>query len=120
MENEKQVKLPDWTWGFHGHRCPVMPIGYRMGVIAIRGLEMERVKDHGAFASPEMGMGHPQTCMMDGIMSATGCTYGKLAMERLDCGTVAMVLYATDKGAVRIHLRSDFQDELGKEESEHA
>ena len=61
-----------------------------------------------------MGVGHPQTCMMDGTMAATGCTYGKLMMERLDYGKVATILYAPGKGAVRIYLRSEFQDELGK------
>ena len=116
MKNETQIKLPDWTWEFHGHRCPFMPIGYRMGVVAMRELGMEKVRDHGAFALPEMGVGHPQTCMMDGVMAATGCTYGKLMMERLNYGKVATILYAPGKGAVRVYLNSDFQDLLGKEE----
>ena len=116
MKNETQAKLPDWTWEFHGHRCPFMPIGYRMGVVAMRELGMEKVRDHGAFALPEMGVGHPQTCMMDGVMAATGCTYGKLMMERLNYGKVATILYAPGKGAVRVYLNSDFQDLLGKEE----
>lgn len=116
MKNESQLKLPDWTWEFHGHRCPFMPIGYRIGVVAMRELGIERVKDHGAFALVEMGVGHPQTCMMDRVMSATGCTYGKLMMERLNYGKVATILYAPGKGAVRVHLNSNFQDLLGKEE----
>ena len=82
----------------------------------MRELGIERVKDHGAFALVEMGVGHPQTCMMDRVMSATGCTYGKLMMERLNYGKVATILYAPGKGAVRVHLNSNFQDLLGKEE----
>jgi len=93
-----------------------MPIGYRMGMIAMRALGIEKTRDHGAFALSEMGVGHPQTCMMDGVMSATGCTYGKLMMERLNYGKVATILYAPKKGAVRVYLKSDFQDTLGKEE----
>jgi len=54
--------------------------------------------------------------MMDGVMAATGCTYGKLMMERLGYGKVAIILYAPAKGAVRLYLRSEFQDELGKQE----
>jgi formylmethanofuran dehydrogenase subunit E len=23
--------LPEWVFEFHGHRCPFVPIGYRMG-----------------------------------------------------------------------------------------
>ncbi|MDG7008555.1 MAG: TraR/DksA C4-type zinc finger protein [Nitrososphaerota archaeon] len=110
------VILPDWTWEFHGHRCPFMPIGYRMGLAAMRELGVGRAKDHGVFALVEIGVGHPQTCMADGVMSATGCTYGKLMMERLGYGKMAMVLFAPGKRAVRVYLRSDFQDELGKQE----
>ena len=93
-----------------------MPIGYRMGVAAMRELGVERVKDHGVFALVEIGVGHPQTCMADGVMSATGCTYGKLMMERLGYGKMATILCAPGKGAVRVYLRSEFQDELGKQE----
>ena len=108
--------LPEWTREFHGHNCPFMPIGYRMGLVAMHELGVERVRDHGVFALVEIGVGHPQTCMADGVMAATGCTYGKLMMERLGYGKIAMVLYAPGKGAVRVSLISEFQDELGKQE----
>ena len=108
--------IPDWTWEFHGHHCPFMPIGYRMGLVAMRELGVERLKDHGVFALVEIGVGHPQTCIADGVMSATGCTYGKLMMERLGYGKMAMVLHAPGKGTVRVYLRSEFQDELAKQE----
>ena len=26
--------IPEWAWEFHGHRCPFMPLGYRMGKLA--------------------------------------------------------------------------------------
>jgi formylmethanofuran dehydrogenase subunit E len=87
-----------------------------MGLVAMRELGIERTKDHGAFALVEIGVGHPQTCMADGVMSATGCTYGKLLMERLGYGKMAMILYAPAKGAVRVYLRSEFQDELATQE----
>jgi formylmethanofuran dehydrogenase subunit E len=93
-----------------------MPIGYRMGLIAMRELGVARAKDHGIFALVEIGVGHPQTCMADGVMSSTGCTYGKLMMERLGYGKMAMVLHAPTKGSVRVYLRSEFQDELATQE----
>ncbi len=93
-----------------------MPIGYRMGLVAMMELGVARTRDHGVFALVEIGVGHPQTCMADGVMSATGCTYGKLMMERLGYGKMAMVLYAPGKGAVRVYLRSEFQDDLGRQE----
>lgn len=109
-------EIPEFAWEFHGHRCPFMPIGYRMGKIAMEKLGVSKIKDHGAFALSEMGVGHPQTCMMDGIQAVTGCTYGKLMMERLNYGKVAMVLYVPGKGAIRVSALPEFQDELGKKE----
>ena len=110
------VSLPAWTWEFHGHRCPFMPIGYRMGLAAMRTLEVERTKDHGVYALVEIGLGHPQTCMADGVMASTGCTYGKLLMERLGFGKMAMILHAPGRGSVRVALKAEFQDDLGREE----
>jgi formylmethanofuran dehydrogenase subunit E len=109
-------EIPEFAWEFHGHRCPFMPIGYRMGKVAMEKLGMSKIRDHGAFALSEMGIGHPQTCMMDGIQAVTGCTYGKLMMERLNYGKVAMILYIPGKGAVRVSALPEFQDELGKKE----
>lgn len=110
------TQLPEWTWEFHGHRCPFMPIGYRMGAAAMAALRVGRTRDHGTFALVEIGVGHPQTCMADGVMASTGCTYGKLLMERLGFGKMAMLLFAPGKGTVRVALRAEFQDALGKEE----
>ena len=87
-----------------------------MGLAAMRELGVERAKDHGVFALVEIGVGHPQSCMADGVMSATGCTYGKLMMERLGYGKMAMVLHEPGKGTVRVYLRSEFQDELAGQE----
>lgn len=112
----KEETLPSWTWEFHGHRCPFMPIGYRMGLAGMRTLAIGRTRDHGAYALVEIGVGHPQTCMADGVMAATGCTYGKLLMERLGFGKMAMILHAPGHGTVRVSLRSDFQEALGQQE----
>jgi len=38
---------PEWAFEFHGHLCPFMPIGYRMGNLAMEYLKVEREKDHG-------------------------------------------------------------------------
>ena len=45
METTK-FQIPEWAFTFHGHKCPFMPIGYRMGTIAMRKLGVERCKDH--------------------------------------------------------------------------
>ena len=106
--------LPSWTYEFHGHRCPFMPFGYRMGQLAMRTLGVEREPDHGLFAFPEIGVGHPMTSMADGIQAATGSTYGKLLMEKSGIGKLAFTLFKPSKGAVRVAMKPEFMDELPK------
>jgi len=108
--------LPKWTWEFHGHRCPFMPIGYKMGELMLRILNVAKTPDHEYFIASELGVGHPQTCMMDGLQAATGCTYGKLMIERLNFGKLASTLWTPANGSVRIAVKPEFSDRLGKYE----
>lgn len=105
---------PEWAFEFHGHQCPFMPLGYRMGRLAMEKLGVEREKDHGFFVFPELGEGHPQTCLMDGIQVATGATYGKVLMAKTFYGKLAAVFYHPQKGAIRLSLQPDFIDAMGK------
>jgi len=91
-----------------------MPIGYRMGKLALAHLGVEREKDHGFFIFPELGEGHPQTCMMDGMQAATGATYGKVLMAKTFYGKLAATFYHPQRGAVRFSLKPDFIDAMGK------
>ncbi len=113
----KKVVPPDWAFEFHGHRCPFMPIGYRMGKLALAYLGVEREKDHTLFVFPEAGIGHPQICFIDGIQAATGATYGKSLVDRTFYGKLAAVFFHVhylEKGAVRYALKADFMDAMGK------
>ncbi|MCA1732936.1 MAG: FmdE family protein [Acidobacteria bacterium] len=85
-----------------------------MGVLALAHLGVRREKDHGLFVFPELGEGHPQTCMMDGIQVATGATYGKVLMAKTFYGKLAAVFFHPEKGGVRFALRPDFIDAMGK------
>jgi formylmethanofuran dehydrogenase subunit E len=105
---------PEWAFEFHGHRCPFMPIGYRMGKLALEKLGIERERDHGFFVFPELGEGHPQTCLMDGIQAATGATYGKVLMAKTFYGKLAANFHHPKKGAIRFSLLPDFIDAMGK------
>jgi len=109
-------QLPDWTFEFHGHRCPFMPIGYRMGTLMLKTLKAPRAQDHDYFMYAELGVGHPQTCMMDGLQASTGCTYGKLMIERQNYGKLAATLWTPSNGSVRVAVTPAFTDMLGKYE----
>jgi formylmethanofuran dehydrogenase subunit E len=76
---------PDWAFEFHGHRCPFMPLGYRMGLLALEALGTTREMDHALHVICELGEGHPQTCLMDGIQVATGAS--TLEPELIGCGS---------------------------------
>ena len=104
---------PEWAFEFHGHQCPFMPIGYRMGRLALEKLGVEREKDHGFFVVAELGEGHPQTCLMDGIQASTGATFGKLLISKTFYGKLAATFYHPQKGAVRFSLKPDFIDAMG-------
>jgi len=94
-----------------------MPIGYRMGTLALKLLEVEKSKDHQMHVFSEMGIGHPQGCMQDGIMASTGATFGKGMIEKLYLGKVAAIFwYPGKKDAYRIFLNNEFQDKLAPHE----
>ena len=109
---KKKFEIPSWAFEFHGHNCPFMPIGYRMGTLALQKLGVERCKDHEMHVFSEMGIGHPQTCMQDGLMVSTGATFGKSMIDRLYYGKIAATFWYPGKVAVRIALKNEFSDTL--------
>ncbi len=117
MMSTQKFQIPEWAFEFHGHACPFMPIGYRMGTLALQKLGIEKCKDHELHVFSEMGIGHPQGCMQDGIMASTGATFGKGMIEKLFYGKVAAIFWHPDRmGAYRIFLRNEFQDKLAPHE----
>lgn len=43
---KKKFEIPACAFVIHGHNCPFMPIGYRMGTLALQKMGVERSKDH--------------------------------------------------------------------------
>lgn len=94
---------------FHGHKCPAMPMGLRAGMAAMKALGVERAKDKELFVASETGKGHAAGCFLDGIMTATGCTYGKSNIEKLNWSKMAFTLVDQQTGrAVRVSLKPGF------------
>ena len=116
MTDTVRYTPPDWAFSFHGHRCPFMPLGYRMGMLALGTMGVAREMDHTLHVICELGEGHPQTCLMDGIQAATGATFGKTLIEKTFWGKLAATFWYPGKTAVRYALRVDFLDEFGKQE----
>jgi formylmethanofuran dehydrogenase subunit E len=94
---------------FHGHKCPAMPMGLRAGLAAMKALGVERSQDKELFVEAETGKGHAAGCFLDGIMTATGCTYGKSNIQKLYYSKMAFTLIDAKTGrAVRVSLKPEF------------
>lgn len=105
---------PPWAYEFHGHRCPFMPLGYRMGVLALQALGIEREKDHTLRVFLEIGEAHPQMCMGDGIQVATGATFAKGLMEKTGWGKLAATFWYPGKTPIRFALKAAFLESFGR------
>ena len=71
-----------WGFRFHGHKCPAMPLGLRAGLEAMSALNVSRAQNKELRVEAETGKGHAAGCFLDGVMIATGCTYGKSNIEK--------------------------------------
>jgi formylmethanofuran dehydrogenase subunit E len=102
-------KYLDAGLAFHGHKCPAMPMGLRAGLAAMNTLGVERSRDKELFVEAETGKGHAAGCFLDGIMTATGCTYGKANIQKLYYNKMAFTLVDAATGrAVRVSLKPEF------------
>lgn len=94
---------------FHGHKCPAMPMGLRAGLAAMTALGVERSQDKELRLISETGEGHAAGCFLDGLMTATGCTYGKSNIKKLYYNKMAFTLIEAKSGrAVRVSLKPEF------------
>jgi formylmethanofuran dehydrogenase subunit E len=102
-------ELFDMAVKFHGHRCPAMPMGMRAGLAGMAKLGVARAPDKELQVIAETGKGHAAGCFLDGIMAATGCTYGKSNIEKTYWNKMAFTLIDTKNGkAVRVSLKPEF------------
>ncbi len=106
---EQVRKLFEMGMQFHGHKCPAMPLGLRAGLAAMEVLGVERSQDKELFIRAETGKGHAASCFLDGLMVATGCTYGKGNIEKLYYYKMAFTLVDIKSGrSVRVSLNPEF------------
>ncbi len=99
----------DLALQFHGHKCPAMPMGLRAGMAAMKTLGVERAKDKELIVESETGEGHAAGCFVDGIMAATGSTYGKGNITKLGYNKMAFTLIDARTGrAVRVSVKPEF------------
>ena len=93
---------------FHGHKCPAMPMGLRVGAAAMNALGVERAKDGQLVAFVDLGDDHCATCYGDGLQVIMGTTFGKGNLKKTHKGkwAVTVVDRATGK-AVRVTPKAE-------------
>ncbi len=102
--------LLDMGIAFHGHKCPAMPLGMRAGLAAMAALGVGRAKNKELFCLCETGSAHATMCFVDGVQIATGCTYGKSNIEKLEfCKNAIRLIDVPTRRSVRVALRPEFQ-----------
>ena len=105
----EKTELLEVGMKFHGHKCPAMPLGLRAGVAAMKALGVERAQDKELYLISETGKDHAAGCFLDGLMVATGCTYGKSNIEKQYYNKMAFTLIdVAGQRAIRISLKPDF------------
>jgi len=93
---------------FHGHKCPAMPMGLRVGAAAMNKLGVERSHDGQLVALLELGENHCAACFGDGIQMVTGCTFGKGNIQKLNYGKWGLTLIDRASGrAVRVAPKTE-------------
>ena len=93
---------------FHGHKCPAMPMGLKVGAAAMNALGVERAKDGQILAFVDLGEDHCATCYADGLQVIMGTTFGKGNIKKTHKGKWAVTLVdkATGK-AVRVTPKAE-------------
>jgi len=98
---------------FHGHRCWASVAGLRVGLAALRALEVSRSGGAQLYAILETGEEHGGMCFGDGIQFTTGCTLGKGNIRKNPLGKLAVTLIDKDgERAVRVSYKPTLQKQI--------
>jgi formylmethanofuran dehydrogenase subunit E len=93
---------------FHGHKCPAMPMGLRVGAAAMNALDVERAKDGQLMAFVDLGDDHCATCYGDGLQVIMGTTFGKGNLKKTHKGKWAVTVVDRSTGrAVRVTPKAE-------------
>lgn len=110
---DKQILLD--ALKFHGHKCWASVAGVRVGLAALRTLDVPRSGGTQLYGIIETGEEHSGMCFGDGVQYATGCTFGKGNIKKEPLGKLAFTLIdkATNR-AVRVSYKPTLQKQIAE------
>ena len=101
--------LEDKAIEFHGHGGPFMVMGLRMGLTALRRLDAFGWFD--LSCNVYLVWAPPDSCVIDGVQSSTGCTMGKRNIAVVERPGVEAEF--TSQGRwVRLRVRDEVLDKV--------
>jgi formylmethanofuran dehydrogenase subunit E len=104
------MKTFDEVVEFHGHACPGLALGYRVALVALKGLG-GRAEDEEMVAIVENN-----SCAVDAVQVMTGCTFGKGNLIFRDYGKQVYTFIRRQSGkGVRISIDWNPPKETGPE-----
>jgi formylmethanofuran dehydrogenase subunit E len=89
---------------FHGHSGPFLVIGLRMGIYALLYLDADGWFDLKCHLNLQWKP--PDSCVIDGIQIATGCTMGKHNID-VEPGEGVSAIFNKDHVKLKISLKKD-------------
>ena len=112
-ENEKNMvqdneELLSKTVKFHGHLGPYMVLGLRAGLFANQILEKDPMKTE---AIVETLPKPPQSCFVDGVQFATGCTMGKRNISLIE-GEGLKATFKKNNKTLILKLKQEIIEEI--------
>lgn len=100
---------------FHGHKCWASVVGVRVGLAALRTLEVKRSGGTQLYGIVEIGEDHGGMCFGDGIQYTTGCTFGKGNIRKQPLGKLAFTLIDKDSNrAVRVSYKATLRKQIAE------
>jgi len=102
---------------FHGHGGPFMTVGLRMGLYTLEHLDCKGWFDLSCRVM--LRWRPPDSCVIDGIQSSTGCTMGKRNIEVVE-GDGISATFSSRGSSVTLTLRKEVLNkvESGLEDEE--
>jgi len=96
----------------HGHLCPFLALGVRMGLLGVRELKAKGDNEE-LRVTVMLQNSAPYPCFKDGIQAATGCTIENKKLRLENSSGIAAKFELPSKGQVTVAVNPALFDALG-------
>lgn len=98
---------------FHGHLGPFLVLGMRMGLCALRELNLKK-GDERLRVVARLSYRPPISCILDGLQLSSGCTLGNARLTVRESDGVSVSFLVQGRGALEVKVSPSIIEELLK------